>query len=86
VDDAAVVRRFERIGHLPRDRQRFVDGNRTAGDSRRQIFALDQLHHQRRRAAGFLDAVDLRDARVIERGQDFGFALKPRHSLGVLCH
>jgi hypothetical protein len=33
VDDALLMRRFERLCDLPRDRQRFVDGNRAARDA-----------------------------------------------------
>ena len=43
-----------------------------------QIFALDQFHHERvdvRRAVRrFDDAVDLRDVRVVERGERLRFA------------
>ena len=45
--------------------------------------ALDQLHHQRSRASGLLDAVNVGDVRMVERGKDLGFALKPREPVGV---
>ena len=61
---------------LPRERQRFVEWNRTAGDSRRQVFSLDELHHQRERPVCVLDPVDVRDVRVIQRGKQFRFALE----------
>ena len=48
MDDALLVRGFERVGNLPRDRQRFVERNGAAGDSLRQILALDQFHDERR--------------------------------------
>ena len=35
MDDAGVVRGFERIGDLPRDRQRLVERKRSAGDELR---------------------------------------------------
>ncbi len=37
---------------------------------------LDQLQHQCPRALGFLDAVDGRDARVVEAGENLGFPLE----------
>jgi hypothetical protein len=39
MNDALLVRRFERLGNLLRDRQRFVDGDRPARDALRQILA-----------------------------------------------
>ena len=89
VNDVLIVRRFERVGQLARDRQR-VDLQRAAarrrgtalrtapGDDRRQRRAVDELHDQRQAAAGVLDAVDLRDVRMVQRGEDLGFALEAR--------
>ena len=50
----------------------------------RQILALDQLHHQRADAVGFLEAVDVRDVRMVERGERLRFALEPRQPLGIV--
>ena len=36
-------------------------------------------------AVGVLQPVDRRDVRMIERGEDFRFALKPRQPVGVGC-
>ena len=47
VDDPLLVRRFERLGDLPRDRQRFVERNRPARDPLGERLALDQLQHER---------------------------------------
>ena len=82
MDDAGVVRCLERLGNLPRHRQRLVDGDRPAGDARGQVLALDQFHHQRRKIAG-LQAVDLGDVRMVEGREHFGFALESRQPLGV---
>ena len=46
---------------------------------------FDQLHHQRADAAGFLEAVDLRDVRVIERREHLRFALEPREAIGIVA-
>ena len=45
--------------------------------------ALDQLHHERGHAVRLLEAVDVRDVRMVQRGEDFGFALEPREALGI---
>ena len=53
------MRRFERLGDLPRDRQRFVERDRARRDPLGERRPFDQLQHERacvRRR--FLDAVD----------------------------
>src|SRR5204863_7742647 len=49
-------------------------------------FPLDQLHHQRapvRRTVEGLEAENLRDAAVAERGERLRFALEPREAIGI---
>ena len=48
---------------------RFVERNRPARDPLREILALDELHHERARSVR-LEAVDLRDVRMVQRGED----------------
>ena len=48
VDDPLLVRRFERLRDLLRDRQRLVDGNRPVRDAIGERRSLDQLQHERR--------------------------------------
>ena len=62
MDDALLVRGFERVGDLSRDRQG-VGQRRPAHrsprvDELRQILALDQFHHERVRGARVFEAVD----------------------------
>jgi hypothetical protein len=71
MNDLAVVRRGERVGDLPRDVQRVVERQRTPCDPLREVLALYELHDQRavmRADAGRerLDALDLRDVRVVQ--------------------
>ena len=88
VDDALLVGFLERLGDLPRDRERLVDGDRPALQPRREVLALDELHHQEvgpspvleRRG---LEAVEVRDVRVVERGEQLRLALEAREPLGV---
>ena len=46
VDDAVLVRRFERFGDLARDAKRFVERDRSAAQPLARVFALDELHDQ----------------------------------------
>ena len=48
-----------------------------------EILALDEFHHQRRDAVGVFKAVNRRDVRMVQRREDFGFALEAREALGV---
>jgi hypothetical protein len=47
------------------------------------VSALDQFHDQPGHTIAFLQAVDDRDVGMIQRGEHFSFALKPRQPLGV---
>ena len=76
MDDAALVRGFEGLGDLLRDRQRLVERDRPARDALRQIVAFDEFHHERRDARALFEPVDRGDVRMIQRGEHFGFALK----------
>jgi hypothetical protein len=79
MDDALLVRGFERFGDLLRDRECVIERDRAAADALRQVLALDQLHHER----VVFDAVDCRDVRMIERRQHLRFAREAREAIGV---
>lgn len=81
VDDAALVRGFERVGDLPRDGQHFGHRQRTARDDGRQIFTIDQFHDE----AAVDDAVDVGDVRVIQRGQRLCLAREAGEALRIEC-
>ncbi len=83
MNDAGLVRGFERFRDLPRDRQHLVDRDRSARTALRERLAFHQLHHQRTRAARILDAVDVGDVRVIQRSERLRFALEAHHAIGV---
>ncbi len=90
MDDALLVRRFERVGDLFRDRQRFVERNRAARDALRQILALDQFHHERVTPACpeaskgcSLESVDGGDVRVIQGGEGLRFAFEAGHAFRI---
>ena len=83
MNDALLVRRLERVGDLLRDGKRLVDRKRPSRDTLREIVALHQFHDEGLCAVGFLDAVDARDVRMVERSQHFGFALKTREPVAI---
>jgi hypothetical protein len=83
MNDRLLVRRFEGFGNLARDGQRLVERDRAARQPLRQILALDEFHHEGLDALGVLQTVDSRDVRMIQRRDDFRFALEPRHSFRV---
>jgi hypothetical protein len=86
MDDPLLVRRFERLGDLRRDRQRFGERDRPFRNAVGQRRPLDELHHQREGSVRLLQAVDMRDVRMVQGGEDFGFALESGQSLGISPH
>ena len=92
MNDAALVGEGERVGDLPRDRERVADGNRT-GRPRKSLClhqigerrALDELEHERGAGVGaILKAVDVRDVRMVERGEHLRFAAESRETFGIV--
>ena len=67
-----------------RDRQRFVDRDGPTRDTLREIVALDEFHHQRADASAVFQAIDVRDVRMVERGEDLRFALEPGEAIGIV--
>jgi hypothetical protein len=86
MDDALRVRRFQRLANLLRDGQRLVQGDRALRDTIRERRALDEFHHQRADPVRVFEAVDVRDVRMVERGQHLRFAAEPREAVGVVRH
>ena len=83
MDDAALVRRFERIGDLTRKAQRLVERQWSSRRSTScERLAFDKLHDDARTPSGFGEAEHVRDVGVIERRQHFGLALETRESIG----
>ena len=81
--DALFVRRLQGFRDLSADRNRVVDRDGTASDPLREVLALDHFHDQGRRGAMLLQAVDLRDVRVIQSGEGLGLALEPHQAVGI---
>ena len=83
MDDPLLMGGFEGFGDLLRDRQGFVNGDRPLGDAIRQGRPLDQFEDQRLRALRFFQAVDVPDVGMVQRGEDFGFALEASQPVRV---
>jgi hypothetical protein len=83
VHDATFVRGFETPGHLPHNGHRFDEIDWAASDAGIQPFALDQLHGDGELPCGFVEGVDDRNVRVMERGEDLGFASESGESLVI---
>ena len=84
MDDALVVRGFQGVCDLLRNRQRVVQRHGSARDQHRQVVAWDQLHDERAHAAELLEAVDVRDVGMVQRGEDLCFPLEAGKSIGVV--
>jgi hypothetical protein len=76
MDDAAIVRGFQAVAELHRGDERLASGQGSPGEAIRQRVAVDQLHHDDRRAGGILDAEHLGDVGVVERCEHLRFALE----------
>ena len=83
MDDAVLVRGFECVGNLPRDRQRLVERDRPSRDPVGERLALDEFEDQGAHAVRVLHPVDRCDVRMVQRGEDVRFALKARQPLRV---
>jgi hypothetical protein len=74
VNDSLIVRILQGGSDLRRDLPGIIERQRPLG-----CFAFDQFHGQR----ALFDSVDLSDVGVIQRRQNFRFALESCHALGV---
>ena len=83
VDDSLIVRRFERLGDLLRNRERLRERNRALCDPLGKRRAFNQLHDQRMDPVRVFESVDVCDVRMVERRQHLRFALETRESLRV---
>ena len=84
MDDALLVRRFERLGDLPRDRQAPRRSASAARDPLREILALDQLHDEARMAPALLESVDrARCSDDSAAASALRFALEAGEAIGI---
>ena len=83
MDDALVMRGFQRLADLFGDAECFIDRNRTADESSIETFAIDEFEHQELCAVRFLHPMDLRDVWMIQRCENFGFTLEPSEAFRI---
>ena len=83
MDDAVLVRGFERFGDLPRDRQRLVERNRPARDPLREVSPSTSSMTSAVTPSASSRPWMLRDVGVVERGEDLRLALKPGEPFGI---
>lgn len=83
MDDPALVRRLERLADLSRDRLRLVERHRPSRDAIGECLALHELHDEGGRAIRLFEMVNSRDVRVIQGGEDLGFACEPRDAITI---
>jgi hypothetical protein len=74
---------LERVDELPGNRERIVERQCAALDAIREGLAGNQLEDEREGTVRVVDAVDRRDARMIERRQQFGLALEAGDPIGI---
>ena len=79
MDDAAFVRVFERVGDLEEDLFGFGGRDCVLRNAIGEGLTRNQFHHE----GALFDAVNGRDPRMVELGEDFRFALKAGKAVGV---
>ena len=84
MNDALFVRSLQGVRDLLRDRQGVIGWDRALRDPLREIVTLNEFHHQRTHTARLFEAVYVRDVRMVQRCEDFRFALKAREPI-VIC-
>ena len=84
MDDALLVRRIQRVGDLPRDRQRLVDRRAGRRSSRSaSVGPSTSSSTSAGRPVDLLDAVDRGDVRMVERREHSRLALESREAIRI---
>ena len=83
MDDAGFVRRLQRLRDLLGNRQRLSQWDRPLRDPVGEGRPFDEFQDERLGVVALLDAVDLRDVRVVEAGEDVRFPLEPGQPIRV---
>jgi hypothetical protein len=84
MDDALLVRGLEGLGNLLRNRQRLINRDGPLRNTVCERGPFNEFHDERMNARGFLEAVDLRNVRVIQGRERLRFPLEPRQPLGFV--
>src|SRR5688500_9121192 len=83
MNDTLFVCCFQRFSDLFRDQEGVSDWNPTLRSRIGKRRSLNERHHERRRAIGLFQSMNLRDIRMIETSEHFCLALEAGQALGV---
>ena len=84
MDDPLLVRSFERFGYLARNAKRLVHRKGALRDAVREGRTINQLHDERMGPPSFLETVNVRNVRVVERCQRPGFPLETHEAIRII--
>ena len=84
MDDAAGVRRVERVGDLDAERKDGFEFHRAAADQVLERRTVEELHDEEGAAVVLADVVNGADIGMIQSGSGFGFAAKTLEGLAIL--
>ena len=85
MDDAGFMGGLQCLRDLSGKRQRVFDRHRALRDAVGEGRTVNELQDERTGAVSLVlfNAVDLRDVRMVEAGENLGFALEPGQPIGV---
>ena len=83
MNHALLVGRFQRVGDLAGDGQRFVDRDGPLRDPVRQGRPVDELEHECQAAVGIFQTVDAPDVGMVQRGEQPCLAPETGQPVGV---
>jgi hypothetical protein len=79
------MRGLKRIRDPAAYSQGFFNRERLSAEPLRQCFTLNKLQHEEAFSFSLFQSIDRSDVGVIERCQEFGFALEAGHSFRISC-
>ena len=84
MDDALLVRGFERLGDLRRDRPDVGQRQRSLRDPIGKCRARHKLEHERMHSSAVFEAVDVADVRMIERREHLRFTAEAGEAVRIV--
>ena len=81
--DSLVVRRFERVGDLTRDGQRFINSQGARSQSLGKRLPFNQLENERMNPVAIFEAVNRANVWMIDGRKQPRFAFEPRATIRV---
>src|SRR5512138_2131193 len=78
------MRRFECLRDLSGDAERLIDRKLAMRNAPVQALAVHKLQNEKLLPIGLVQAVDLRDMRMVQSGEDLRFSTKPGQPFGIV--